>query len=155
MTKNIHFSGNKKNPFHLSVGAVLWVDNQITLIQKSNGKITLPRETIYSEESIEAAIARGLAEEIGATNVKIKRFVGSLQTYFSREDGTIVAKTTIYFEVASTEPSFEIRNPKEDEIHDQVLWLNPSVAIDALKETENDEYKIIQNIIGEQQKKLI
>jgi hypothetical protein len=149
MAESVYFSGNKDNPHHLSVGAVLWQDTHIALIRKPHGHVTLPQETFYASESMEAAVARGLSEEVGVSNAIIRRFIGSLQTTFTREDGTLIDKTTVYFEVTSDKVVPDTRKLEADESDDQVIWMTPSAAISALQEKQNDEYKIVQTVTGE------
>lgn len=97
---------------------------------------------------MEGALSRGLAEEIGVENARIRRFIGSVQTKFHREDGTLIDKTTIYFEVTSATPKVDLRKLEPDELQDQIIWMFPNDALALLQEQQNDEHKIIQTVIG-------
>ena len=140
-TKGFQVRGNKNNPYHFSVGAVVIKDGNIALLKKPDDSITLPRETLYSKESIENNLARGLEEELGVI-VKVKKYLGSIQEYFYRPDKTRVEKTTAYFLVIATKNTK--RNPQKDEMDDEIMWLSPSDALKLLKSSNNKEYKIVQ-----------
>lgn len=139
--------GDKENPYHLSIGQVIINNqNQIALIQKSSGVLTLPRETTYIEESYAEALVRGAQEEIGVT-IKPIRFLGSLITSFNRDSETVIEKSTLYFlsiMLEETENNLEL-----DEIEDTVIWIEPTEAIEKLKEQDNPEYEIIHRAVGE------
>lgn len=113
--------GNPNNPYHKSVGFILF-DNKknIALIKKLSRILTLPRETQHANESPLDYIKRGAKEEIGRT-VKVKRFIGSLITKFYLPDGTKILKTTDYFEA---EVTGKVSQAKEvDEKDDTVVWM--------------------------------
>jgi ADP-ribose pyrophosphatase YjhB (NUDIX family) len=143
MAKGFQVRGDKNNPYHLSVGAVVVKNGNVALLKKPDGSITLPRETLYSKESIENSLVRGLKEELGVI-VEVNKFLGGLKEYFYRPDGTKVEKTTIYF-LARTIKSSK-KTPQEDELEDEVCWLNSKNAIQKLKEANNQEYKIVQKV---------
>ncbi|MBU1110595.1 NUDIX domain-containing protein [Patescibacteria group bacterium] len=150
--KNFQIRGDKQNPYHLSVGLVVVKDDKIVLLQKGVGDLlhnlsaeihTLPRETVYSQESIVQVIDRCAKEELGLS-VDAERYLGSLITYFHRRDGTQVEKTTIYFKVNVTGKA--MRAPAVDEVDDKVAWVAASKAVELLKSNENDEYKIVGRV---------
>lgn len=100
------FAHSHENPYHLSVGAV---------VQRETGEILchhiaphthgigdfelflLMRETVEDNESLEAAVERGLAEEFGVT-ASLIRFLGSEKGLFYHEATQAeIEKTTLYF----------------------------------------------------------
>lgn len=87
MQKSFQIRGDKNNPFHLSVGGILVKNDSIYLIQKPDGYLTLPRETVYLDESLDSALIRGFKEELGVI-VKVENFLGTLITRFNRSDGS-------------------------------------------------------------------
>ncbi len=133
--------GNKANPYHLSVGAVVTKDTKVAVIRKKAGSITLPRETIYVNESVEECILRGVREELGI-KAKLGKFLGSNVSYFNRPDGTKIEKTTLYFSADFVETA--LKSPALDEVDNEILWLDKLEACKKLKETKNPEYLIIQ-----------
>jgi NUDIX domain len=131
------FQWSPTSPAHISVGA---------LVTNSEGKIRahyfhadrvpefivsfmhplrelriLMRESLEDNETLEAAIHRGLHEEFGMTG-KIIRYIGSLQTLCQREVVTF-QKTTLYFHVAwesdGERPQFDAESKSE------MVWYSP------------------------------
>lgn len=144
MKNKTQIRGDKNNPYHLSVGAVLIEDGKIYLIKKPDGYLTLPRETMYLEESLIKTLKRGCEEEMGV-KVELERFLGTLISNFNREDGTKIEKTTLYFSVIFE--SKTNREPKADEINDEVIKINLREAIEKMKFQKNEEYKILKIFI--------
>lgn len=137
--------GDVKNPYHCSVGAVvLNKQGQVLLIKKSDGILTLLRETLYSNESLTDCIKRGLKEEAGI-EVIVSKFIGSLINYFDRVNGTRIEKTTLYF-VARLQKDNFTKDPENDEILDQVLWISIDQAIDLLSKQDNEESMILSRL---------
>ncbi len=143
--KSFELRGTKENTYHLSVGAVIWHEKNIALIKKHDGYYSLPRETVYLNESLEESISRGLKEEIGISKIEIKRFLGSQITFFDR-DSSRIEKTTLYFEVKMHNKN-DIRTPEIDEEKDEILWVSLKKAISLLQKIQNEEYKIVQKVI--------
>ena len=133
--------GIKENPYHLSIGAVVFDGNKYALLKKSNGYYTLPKETTYSNESIEDTFMRGMEEELGIKMEAIK-FIGSLSTKFNRPDNILINKTTIYFLCKKIGDSQ--LNPKVDEINDEILWLKSDNIEKYLDECSNPEVSIFR-----------
>jgi len=127
-TETFEIRGTKDNPYHLSVGAVL-SDNggRIAVIRKRNNYYCLPRETIYTNETLIHGLQRGLKEEVGV-RASAGRYLGSLVSPISLPDGTEIEKTTLYFEARVT-CFLGKREPEDDERSDEVLWLAPSEAV--------------------------
>lgn len=138
--KGFQTRGDSNNPHHLSVGAVVFDENQIALVKKSDGLFTLPRETMYSEESLTLALQRGLREELGI-EVTVEKFIGSQVTFFSRADDTKIEKTTIYF-ICHKIKGVEKRQ-EEDELNDEIVWMQIRKAQQILKDCGNEEWKLL------------
>lgn len=104
-----YYQGNASHPQHLSVGAILInAADEICchhfFAKDLRGYWTgeglddfylLMRETPEPGESLEAALARGLREEFGAT-AELVDYAGSIQSRFESK-GVEVQKTTPYF----------------------------------------------------------
>ncbi len=144
MIGGFEIRGDSINPYHLSVGTVVFDNNKIALVKKFNGIYTLPRETMYSGESLEESLARGVKEELGIT-VEIEKFLGSQITCFDRPDGTNVEKTTIYFLASKTGDSE--KEQADDETADEIEWFEPKNAKKLLEEQGNDESRLIERVI--------
>jgi hypothetical protein len=143
---DFQLAGDKNNPFHVSAGMVLINEtNQVALIKKNNGVINIPRETMYLQESFYQSIQRGAEEELGL-RIEPVRYMGSLKTYFLREDETKVEKTTLYFLVKQVSSEQNNRLPMEDEIEDQTIWMEIGEAISILKSQNNPEFEILQKL---------
>lgn len=122
-------------PAHLSVGAVLINERgEIAFHHYPESKIgsvyLLMRETLHDDESLEAAIARGLQEEFGASGT-ILTFLDSLRVEFGENlvgDGRRMHKTTLYFlvQLETFDPSK--RDQDDPEKDSRIVWLAPAVA---------------------------
>lgn len=143
MSDRVQIRGNSNNPYHLSIGGILLNEGKVFLIKKPDGKITLPRETAYSNESVHDTLIRGFIEELGI-NIIVLKFLGSLKTHFNRPDGTDIEKTTLYFLVEHK--SDTTKNQADDEIDDEVIELELQEAIKVLTKQDNEEYLILQRI---------
>lgn len=149
MNNNLGFQirGDLNNPFHLSVGVITKDKaNRVVLIKKKNGYFTIPRETMYSLETIEDALKRCTAEELGIEVSFINKFLGALITHFKRPNGTDIEKTTIYFFVQKG--SDKKRNPEPDEMDDEVVWVDLRKAIHKLRDCKNPESKILERVLN-------
>ena len=96
-----YFIGQKKFPFHLSVGAVLLNSKKKIYCHHLSGMkgkdaYLLMRETVKPGESLEKALVRGLKKEFGA-RAKLKGYLGSMISSFKNWQGAQVQKTTLYF----------------------------------------------------------
>lgn len=139
-----HFliTGNKTNPYHLSVGIIVQKEDKIAILKKTDDSYKIPSETIYRDESIEECINRGMQEELGMTG-EIKRYVGSLMSSFSRPDGTKIEKTTLYF-LAIYLQDIE-RKPEPDEIDDEIFFFGFEEAVKVL-EKYGDEGTLVKKV---------
>ncbi len=145
MLKNFQIKGDFNNPYHLSIGSVVLNKTNVTLLKKSDGSYTLPRETMYSQESLEESLIRGVQEEIGIV-VKIEKFLGSLITHFKRLDGSDIEKTTIYFLVNKIDESS--KNRENGEAEDEIVQMKIAEAMSLLRKQNNEEYKILSRTLG-------
>lgn len=143
MTKGFQTRGDKNNPFHLSIGTVCTHENKVALIKKADSTYTLPRETMYSEESLEEALLRGIEEELGI-KAKVVRYIGCLITHFNRPDGSDIEKTTIYFLSERTGDS--TKSQAEDETADTIEWFEKDTCIKLLEEQNNKEFELVSRI---------
>lgn len=141
---SFEISGTKEMPYHLSIGAVIEDEGKYALIKKPDGDYTLPRETIYSNESIEDTLLRGMSEELGII-MNVKNFLGSLNIKFNLSDGTEINKTTIYFFCIKV-GNYQ-RKPENDESDDSIFWLTTEEVKKYLSECNNPELKIFERII--------
>lgn len=142
-SKSFEIKGTKDNPFHLSVGAVAARGKKIALIHKIDGRYTLLRETLHTNESIQEGIRRGLHEELGVEPVKLKKYLGELTSYHKKE-GALIEKATIYFLVYGRQTRF--RKPAHDEIMDTIVWVKPIKAMLILKKQKSRELEILKRI---------
>src|SRR5215469_15538580 len=140
--KHFPITGNKTNPYHLSVGIIVQKENKIAILKKTDDSYKIPSETMYRDESIEQCINRGMQEELGMTG-EIKRYVGSLISSFYRLDGTKIEKTTIYF--LATYLQDTERMPEPDEIDDTILFFSLDEAIKVL-EKHGDEGNLVKKL---------
>ncbi|MEK7465203.1 MAG: NUDIX hydrolase [Patescibacteria group bacterium] len=96
-----YFIGQKKSPFHLSVGAVVTNKNgEVACHHERTPDGTdiyyLMRETVRPGESLEGAVQRGLREEFGILGA-VEGYLGSLTSTFKNWERAEVQKTTLYF----------------------------------------------------------
>jgi ADP-ribose pyrophosphatase YjhB (NUDIX family) len=141
------FQHSKENPFHVSVGAVLYNERGEILVHKLLRE-TVParerdylrimgdldeayhfmRESIENDESIEEAIARGLQEEFGATGI-ITRYLGSTQVVVPIP-GREWEKTTLYCAVALETQG---DRPSDDgESFSELVWVTPQFLLEKM-----------------------
>lgn len=147
MPANFQIRGDSNNPYHLSVGAVILENNEVTLLKKKDGSITLPRETMYLQESVEEALVRGIEEEIGII-IQVEKYLGSQITFFNRPDNTHVEKTTIYFLVTKLRDA--VRKQEFDELEDKTFTISIQKGVELLKDQNNVEYKILERVTGDE-----
>ncbi len=161
-----YFQGTLKNPYHISIGAVVKNDKgeicchyfkELTL--KGIGTLTdfylLMRETIEPNETIEACLKRGLQEEFGI-EAYLDSYIGSIVSKFTGpDDQTVIEKTTLYF--LCTLESIDITKRKQDdpESHSEIQWIEPSKLIIKMKEQgkrlnreDADESVIVERMVN-------
>ena len=151
--KNFELRGTAQNPCHLSVATVLLNEQgEIAVIRKPRGYHCLPRETIYSDETLIQGLRRGLREELGVDCI-VKRFLGSLVNHFNLSDGTNIEKTTLYFK-AQLVGVVGSRSLEDDEKEDEVLWFLPNKAKNLIEGSrhieggKNEEHLMVVRAMG-------
>lgn len=127
------FQANKNQPYHLSVGVVLF---------NSEGKVAchhfkeilghkdiyiLMRESMEDNETPLITAERGLKEEFGATGTPLA-FIGSLAGYLP-DSKLSFEKTTLYIAYALTELKEEDRDTSDIEASSSIEWFNPDDLI--------------------------
>lgn len=102
MKKLHYFVGQKKSPFHLSVGAIvmngkteIYCHHLLNVRGKMDAYL-LMRETVEPNETLENALRRGLGQEFGM-KAKIVGYLGSVTSSFKNWQGANIQKTTLYF----------------------------------------------------------
>lgn len=144
MVNNFELRGVAENPFHFSVGLVIVHDNKIVVIRNEDNEITLPRETIWLNESLEDCAKRGAKEELNF-RIQPTRYLGTITTVIQKKNNLLVDKTTAYFVCDFVEHSSGTEFP-DGEVK-EIMWLTPEETIKLLKEHKNEEYKIVERLI--------
>lgn len=137
-----YFQGTPKNPYHISIGAVVMNDKGLVCCHYFE-KIThqkvwfenfyiLMRETPEPHETIEVALKRGLMEEFGM-EASLEKYIGSIVAHFPKE-GVMVEKTTLYFLCNFISIDETKRKVDDIEATSQILWLDPLDLIVKMKE---------------------
>jgi len=157
-----YFIGNKKRPFHLSVGVVLLNDTKQVLCShfpkiKDNCDVyALMRETIRPNTSLEENVKRGLMEEFGVEAVIIQ-FIGTIISYFINQEKVKIEKTTVYF-LCKLEKSDQNKITHPDKFEKQlgiIEWQDINFLIQKMKEqskrlqkTDYDESIILERTLN-------
>jgi len=137
------FAQSIDSPTHISVAALVrnaagsilcHYFKKEDLPNESEGKSNLHivmRETIHRQEALEAAVARGLMEEYGATGTVVD-YLGSIVSHFPcSEDPTIpIEKTVLYFLVDLISIDENKREAGAVESRSTLLWLTPEDLLD-------------------------
>ncbi len=152
------------SPTHISVAALLRnPEGKILchffktedLPHESEGKgdlYLLMRESIHRNESLEAAVARGLMEEYGAEGTSID-FLGTIVSHFPSSDDhrTLIEKTVLYFLVDFVSLDETKREAGAVESRSKLLWLTPEELLEKnsvqgarYERTDIDDTKIIR-----------
>ena len=142
---------NSSNPFHISVGAVLFNKQNKVCVHKYCSEKTpnqvkhlmggldvvhiLMRETLQDDESLEKAVHRGLREEFGAEG-ETEKYLGSIVCPVEDGKGRIFEKTTLYHSVRLK--TLGERDPDDDENFSEILWLAPNVLLQIMQKQEHD-----------------
>ena len=158
MEEQTYYRASPLFPHHLSVGAVLFdEDGRIAVHEFPESPdrpryVTLMRETLNWQESLEEGLVRGLAEEFGAKG-HIVGFLGSLaSTYRSggEHSSFVIHKTTVYFLVRKVFMSARDRDPGDPEAHSSILWYRASELLPRMRaqgrsiSVDIDESRIVQ-----------
>jgi ADP-ribose pyrophosphatase YjhB (NUDIX family) len=154
-----------ESPTHISVAALLRNSEGEILMHhfkkddlpdESEGKGDLylvMRESLHLGESLEAAVARGLMEEYGATGT-IVDFLGTIVSHFpcSKDKMIMVEKTVLYFLVELVSIDESLREAGAVESRSQLLWLSPAELLEKnmtqaarYSRTDIDDSKVIRD----------
>ncbi len=150
-----HFRATKENPFHISIGGLVYNEAGKILVHHFKNKkmglstfenlYLLLRETMEPNESIEQTLHRGLLEEFGATGETV-RFLGSLQSRYPL-DGTWVEKTTLYFLVKYTGHDELKRQEGSSESESALEWIAPKELLVLLKKQATINVSLDESVI--------
>lgn len=157
-----YFIGNKKRPFHLSVGVVVFNDTKQVLCShfskaRDNCDVySLMRETIRPNTSLEENVRRGLMEEFGVEAIIIQ-FIGTIISHFINWEGVEIEKTTVYF-LCKLEKSDQSKITHPDKFEKQlgmIEWQDINFLIQKMKEqsetlqkTDYDESIILERSLN-------
>ncbi len=156
-----------QSPTHVSVAALLRNDEgkilchcfkKDDLPDESEGKGDLyivMRESLHRDEALEAAVARGLMEEYGATGTVVD-FLGTIVSHFpcSDDETVMIEKTVLYFLVDFVSLDESLREAGAVESRSKLLWLTPEELLEKnvtqaarYTRTDIDDSKIIRDYI--------
>lgn len=136
--ENAFFQADKEQPYHLSVGAVLFdCDGRVAChhFEKILGFkdiYILMRESMEDGEKILDTLERGLREEFGAVAMPVA-FLGSLSGYLY-SPGLSFDKTTLYIACQLIDWQPEFRDPNDPESGSIIEWHDPEELIEMMQE---------------------
>lgn len=132
-----------QNPFHISVGAVLFNENYEIcmhhffkknvpehlhfLIDNMDECYHLMRESLEGNEPLQDAVLRGIKEEFGAVGI-VEKYLGAKIDLIKEPDDTDFEKLTIYHAVRLKD--LRERTDKEVEGNTKLEWFKPQVVLD-------------------------
>ena len=132
------FQASKKQPYHLSIGAVLFDQNgriachHFREILGHNDIYVLMRESMENNETPLMTLRRGLKEEFGAT-AQPMAFLGCLSGV-SMDSRLSFEKTTLYVACQLIDWNPENRNFEDPEAGSTIKWLEPNVLISLMQQ---------------------
>jgi NUDIX domain len=132
------FQASKKQPYHLSIGAVLFNQNgQIAChhfkeIFGHKEIYILMRESMENEETPLMTLERGLKEEFGASAEPLA-FLGCLSGYLP-DPGFFFEKTTLYIACQLIDWNPDNRNCNDPEAGSTIEWMEPLELISIMKQ---------------------
>lgn len=158
VTPRPFFQASPSQPYHLSVGAVLFNQegkvacHYFSSIMGVQDVYILMRESVEDGESLLETAERGLREEFGASGRPVG-FLGALSGYL--EDPRLpFEKTTLYvaYELIDWDP--DLRDQDDPEACSTILWLDPEELIEIMRKqgerfqrVDADESRIIQRAL--------
>ena len=160
------FQASRKHPYHLSIGAVLFDQNGRIACHHFNEILghkdiyILMRESLENDETLLAALHRGLKEEFGATAQPVA-FLGSLSGYLP-DPRLPFEKTTLYIACQLMQWNPENRDLTDPEAGSTIEWLEPATVISLMERqgvrfqhrADADESEMIKRAIPYIQQKL-
>jgi len=132
------FQASKKQPYHLSIGAVLFnkegriACHHFKEILGHKDIYILMRESMENNETPLMTLHRGLKEEFGATAQPIS-FLGCLSGYLP-DPRFPFEKTTLYITCQLVNWNPEDRDFKDPEASSTIEWLEPDVLISLMRQ---------------------
>ena len=153
------FQASKKQPYHLSIGAVLFDRNgyiachHFKEILGHKDIYILMRENMENDETPLMTLHRGLKEEFGATASPIA-FLGCLSGYLFSPNLSF-DKTTLYIACEVIDWNPKNRDSEDPEASSIIEWLQPDLLISLMKQqgerfyhrVDADESEIIQRAL--------
>lgn len=152
------FQATQKQPFHLSVGAVLFDQNGLIAchhfkeIFGYQDVYILMRESMENDETLLMTLKRGLKEEFGAKAHPVA-FLGCLTGYLEGHELSF-DKTTLYIACQMIEWNPQNRDPDDPEAGSTIEWLEPQQLISLMElqgirfnRVDADESEIIKRAL--------
>ncbi len=137
------FQASKEQPYHISVGAVLF-DKQGRIACHHFKEVfgypdiyILMRESLENGETLLEALKRGLMEEFGACAEPIA-FLGCLSGHLP-DKNLAFEKTTLYIACRLTHWDPSLRNPDDPESFSDIEWLEPEKLI-SIMQAQGDRF---------------
>lgn len=160
------FQASHQQPYHLSIGAVLFDQNgriachHFHEVQGHKDIYILMRESMENNESPLATLHRGLMEEFGATAQPVA-FLGNLSGYLP-DPHLSFEKTTLYVACQLIKWNPEDRDLNDPEAGSTIEWLEPDALISLMEQqgvrfqhrADADESEMIKRAIPYIQQKL-
>ncbi len=132
------FQASKNQPYHLSIGAVLFDQNgriachHFKEILGHKDIYILMRESMENNDTPLMTLHRGLKEEFGATGEPVA-FLGCLSGYLP-DSRLSFEKTTLYIACQVVDWNPENRDLEDPEASSIIEWLEPEVLIPLMQQ---------------------
>ena len=132
------FQASRKQPYHLSIGAVLFDQNGLIACHHFSEILghkdiyILMRESMEDDETPLTTLFRGLKEEFGATAEPVA-FLGSLSGHLP-DPRLPFEKTTLYIACRLIQWNPEERESADPEASSTIQWLEPDELISLMQQ---------------------